>query len=450
MIIRLSVENFLSFNEKKEFNMLANNRLDRRKDLLYELDGTNRVLNLSAIYGANASGKSNFMRILLFLKHMVFKGLDNTTRELYCRTNSENQYKPTRIEMEVLVNCKVYAYGFELLLDEKVVLKEWLYEVNYEKKSQELLFGKSVKKNGEVDIELNMGDKTTSNDRMYASTFEAKSKVNKSETFLKIINDESNMFSIEFNDRFYIIRKWFEDTLKIIKPTTKYRASKIDEVYLKKISSIIQEFDIGISDISLEDVPVEEIRKIIPSEILDDIIEEAEKSDRNNEKISFTVSWNPYYYIIEIENGEVNGVRELKFRHHGKKCEFKYFEESDGTKRLFDILDMLLSTEGKVFIVDELERSLHPRLTKRFIEMFINKFSGKESQLIFTTHETFIMSLDLFRQDEIWFIEKNNEGYSSVYSLNEYKERYDKKIDKAYLEGRYGAVPVFKNLEMEG
>lgn len=451
MLIRLSAENFLSFNEKKEFNMFANNRLDRRKNDLFELDKSNNILNMTALYGANASGKSNFLQVLSFIKHMLFKGLNNTTKDLFCRTDSSNKKKVTKIEIEVLVNDRIYAYGLEVLLQEKVVVKEWLYEVDYERKTQELIFGKQINDNGEIEIKVNAGDNVSGNDMIYASTFEAKSKVNKAETFLKIINDESNMFSSVFNDRFYVIRKWFEDTLEIIKPNSKYRANKIDELHLKKISSIIQEFDTGISDLSLSEVPIEEVRKLLPSELLEDIVEDTEKADDFvEEKTSFTISFGPYYYIIDIEKGEIIRVRELKFRHHGKECEFKYFEESDGTKRLFDILDMLLSSEGKVFVVDELERSLHPRLTKRFVEMFLEKNCGKDSQLIFTTHETYIMSLELFRQDEIWFVEKNDEGYSTVYSLNEYKERYDKKIDKAYLEGRYGAVPVFQNLEMEG
>ncbi len=451
MLIRLSAQNFLSFNEKKEFNMFANNRLDRRKNDLFELDKSNNVLNITALYGANASGKSNFLQVLSFMKHMITKGLNNATKDLFCRTDASNKDKVTKIEIEVLVNGTIFAYGFEVLLREKTVVKEWLYELDYDRKTQALLFGKYINDNGEVEIELNAGNKVSSEDMIYTSTFEAKAKVNKSETFLKIINDESNMFSSAFNERFYSIRKWFEDTLEIIKPNSRYRANKINELHLKKISSIIQEFDTGISDITLSMVPIEEVKKLIPSELLEDIVDDSKKIDGEvEEKTSFTISIGPYYYIIEIEKGEISSVRELKFKHHGKECEFKYFEESDGTKRLFDILDMLLSSGGKVFVVDELERSLHPRLTKRFVEMFLEKNSGKESQLIFTTHETFIMSLELFRQDEIWFVEKSDEGYSSVYSLNEYKERYDKKIDRAYLEGRYGAVPVFQNLEMEG
>ncbi|MGB3367170.1 MAG: AAA family ATPase, partial [Acidaminobacteraceae bacterium] len=284
-------------------------------------------------------------------------------------------------------------------------------------------------------------------DMIFASTFEAKSKLNKSESFLKIINDESNMFSEAFNEKFYVIRKWIEDKLELIKPTTRYRSNKTNDTHLKKITSIIKEFDTGISDIYLSDVSLEEVKKILPDELLEDIIDDADKkAEKGDSRNSFTLNFSPYYYIIDIENGEIKSIKELKFNHHGKGCEFRYFEESDGTKRLFDILDILLSAEGKVFIVDELERSLHPRLTKRFIELFLEKNKGKESQLIFTTHETYIMSLELFRQDEVWFVEKNDDGYSSLYSLNEYKERYDKKIDKAYLEGRYGAVPVFKGL----
>ena len=445
MLIRLNVTNFLSFNEKKEFNMFANNRIDKRKNQILELDNSNRVLNLSVLYGANASGKSNFIQVLSFLKHILVSGLNNTTKELYCRTNRDNEKVPTRIEMEFVSNGKIFAYGFEAILIDKTIEKEWLYEINYEKESQNLLFGRYIEDN-EVVIELNPDTDISDTDKEFSSTFIAKAKVNRSESFLKIINDESKMFSEEFNEIYYSVRKWIEEKLEIIKPNTRYRTSKTDEEHLKKVASIIKEFDTGISDIKLVNIAEEKLRSVVPNELLEDIINDSEKY----EKMSFTLNFNKFYYVIEIDNGEIVNVKELMFRHHNKECEFKYFEESDGTKRLFDILDMLLTTESKIFVVDELERSLHPRLTKRFIELFLNKSIGMESQLIFTTHETYIMSLELFRQDEIWFVEKNNDGYSSIYSLNEYKERYDKRIDKAYLEGRYGAVPVFRNLEMEG
>ena len=124
--------------------------------------------------------------------------------------------------------------------------------------------------------------------------------------------------------------------------------------------------------------------------------------------------------------------------------DFGFEDESDGTRRLFDLLDMLLTeTEDVVFVVDELERSLHPKLTQHFLELFSDVHKDRRVQLLFTTHESSIMDQELFRRDEIWFVERSGDNNSTLYSLDRFKERYDKVLSKAYLEGRYGAIPVF-------
>ena len=132
---------------------------------------------------------------------------------------------------------------------------------------------------------------------------------------------------------------------------------------------------------------------------------------------------------------------------HGKSFfEFDFEDESDGTRRLFYLLDMLLiDSDDVVFVVDELERSLHPKLTQQFLKLFNEVHKDRRMQLIITTHESTIMDQALFRRDEIWFIERDTDNRSRVYSLDRFKERYDKVLSKAYLEGRYGAIPVFKS-----
>jgi AAA15 family ATPase/GTPase len=106
----------------------------------------------------------------------------------------------------------------------------------------------------------------------------------------------------------------------------------------------------------------------------------------------------------------------------------------------------LNKSENKVYVIDEMERSLHPKLTSRFIELFDQMHPHQKIQLIFTTHESSIMDQELFRRDEIWFIERDKNNNSNIYSLDKFKERYDKKLSKAYLESRYGAIPVFNSL----
>ena len=110
---------------------------------------------------------------------------------------------------------------------------------------------------------------------------------------------------------------------------------------------------------------------------------------------------------------------------------------------------LLTSREDTLFVVDELERSLHPKLTEHFLKLFMEAHKNSRMQLIFTTHEDSIMNQELFRRDEIWFVERNSENASVLYSLDRFKERYDKKLGKAYLEGRYGAIPVFSSFSFQ-
>ena len=123
---------------------------------------------------------------------------------------------------------------------------------------------------------------------------------------------------------------------------------------------------------------------------------------------------------------------------------FEYADESDGTKRLFDLIPLFYeSGDDCVILIDEIDRSLHTNITKRFLEMFYTLTVTEKKQMIATTHDTNLLDLDLMRQDEIWFVERQEDHSSGIYSLNKFRARFDKKIDREYLVGRYGAVPVF-------
>lgn len=123
---------------------------------------------------------------------------------------------------------------------------------------------------------------------------------------------------------------------------------------------------------------------------------------------------------------------------------FDYTDESDGTKRLFDLIPLFYENRKvSVTLIDEIDRSLHTNLTRKFLELFYRTDEKKDCQLIATTHDSNLLDLDLLRKDEIWFVERQNDHNSKVFSLNKFKERFDKKKYKEYLIGRYGAIPIF-------
>ena len=139
--------------------------------------------------------------------------------------------------------------------------------------------------------------------------------------------------------------------------------------------------------------------------------------------------------ILVIKSIHLNGI------------EFNLDEESDGTNRLFELTPAFyeLINDNRVVIIDELESSMHPILAKQLLQLYLKK-SNTNSQLIFTTHECNLLDQDLLRQDEIWFVEKRENGSSDFYPLSDFSERYDKDIKKGYLQGRYGAIPFMSNL----
>ena len=156
-------------------------------------------------------------------------------------------------------------------------------------------------------------------------------------------------------------------------------------------------------------------------------------------------------FNVYVEKNNEPIINVMKLNHEQSFYEFDFEEESEGTKRIFDLMEMILNKNDDVlYIVDELEQSLHPQLTSRFLKLFMEQHKHHQVQLLFTTHESTIMDQNIFRRDEIWFVERNNRGESSIYSLDRFKERYDKVLSKAYLEGRYGAIPVFSEFSKEG
>jgi AAA15 family ATPase/GTPase len=133
----------------------------------------------------------------------------------------------------------------------------------------------------------------------------------------------------------------------------------------------------------------------------------------------------------------------------GEEVAFELFDESDGTQKLFEFVGGWLRAldAGATLFVDELDRSLHPKLTRYLVELFNSNENRQNAQLVFTTHDTTLLDPDLLRRDQIWFVEKNKERASHVYSLLEFSPRKDERLERGYLKGRYGAIPLIGRWE---
>lgn len=246
---------------------------------------------------------------------------------------------------------------------------------------------------------------------------------------------------------------WIERKLDINypdRPISDYsymaKTEKIDEV-----CKIIKAFGTGITGFQMVDVDPEEIFRMIPNRIKEEILKDVEnkKVTVNRMKlkeIGIVMRSNKDFFILNIaSNGKVEG-KTIKFLHGEENILFNLSEESDGTVRILDLIEVLLSGANKTYVIDELDRCLHPSLTCKFVETYLQLAAERNIQLIVTTHESRLLDFDILRRDEVWFVNKRITGESDIYSLEEYNTRFDQKIDKAYLDGRYGGVPKFSTV----
>lgn len=443
MLMKLSVENFKSFNELSELTMIPSNKIRKNNEHKSSIRNVG-ILKSAVIYGANASGKSNLIEVLHYMKHCVTNEIPVESISMFCKNQEENIKKISTFEVQIMKNKRFYAYGFELLLSSKKIVSEWIYEL-FPTGEAKRLFEHIVGTEGIIDE----GVKLSKEDKLKFKTYADDLKDNDSVLFIYEMNRNKRFDNDSKLVFFKDIYEWFNSDLNILKPNMPITNFEYyyDLESLNYINQIIKTFDTGISEVNIKEISLDELSNRLPKEIFMDIISKMKNSMINNHKeVKLSMRSNFEFFNISIKEGEEPVVTTITLKHTNSFYDFRFDEESDGTRRLFDLLDILLSkNENAIYVVDELERSLHPKLTFHFIELFQKLNTKKNVQLIFTTHEPSIMDYSLFRRDEIWFVERNNSNSSKLYSLDMFKERYDKKLSKAYLEGRYGAIPIFQS-----
>lgn len=285
-------------------------------------------------------------------------------------------------------------------------------------------------------------------------------KTNTTKLYFHEINENKGDL-YETNPKIAALRNvyhWFSDQLTINHPDYPLHPVPylIDKTNLPQINTILTSLGLGISTLEIALAEIEEIRQFFRNQqetlqnILSDLANRVQTAKNNGEthpQAGIMLRTPRQFFILRMGEDTPTPIAEkLRFQHKGNDAWFDLNEESDGTRRMIELLDLMFAAEtgsSKVYIIDEIDRSLHPQLTYRLIETYLNLVDRGDMQLIVTTHESHIMDLNLLKRDEIWFVEKNPDGESKLYSLDRFTERFDKKVDKAYLEGRYGSVPVF-------
>ena len=215
-----------------------------------------------------------------------------------------------------------------------------------------------------------------------------------------------------------------------------------------RLENLLNYFDTGITAVSKKEVEFDKAFSMLPDKVIDSLKTDITKNLKENGQSAFIQHEDS---LVEIKN--VNGgllAYEVVSNHGNDTDLFEYSDESDGTQRLFDLIPLFQKLLlNSVVLIDELDRSLHTKAAQEFINYFYSLTEQNTSQLIVTTHDSNIMDLDFVRQDEIWFIERQKDHSSKLYSLNKFRARFDKKIEKDYLLGRYGAIPIFRQVALE-
>lgn len=406
MIIEFSVANFLSFKDKVTFSMLANNS-DGLNDNYIEVNNR-KVLKTSAIYGANASGKTNLFKILTIVISMLrnsnYINVNSKLPIVPFNFDKDMAKKPSEFEIRFIASGVRYVYGF--IADTTNVYEEYLY---YYPKGRETKIFDRTKIN---DYSFPQGDERRLNDIATKNTpnkFFIATATNwnyeKTEIPYRFLTEDIGTFNNLAALRDMSLREYLKDSKEL---------KDFALEFLKKADFNIKDYKV------LEtDVP-EDVLAAIPDFI----------------KIGMNIPQKPKTF---------NAV----FKHIGNDLELSYEEESMGTQIVFCFIPFIMDAlnNKKVVIVDELDKSLHPYLVEMIVGMFndpdINK-SG--AQLIFNTHDTNLLKLNILRRDQIWFTEKDDSnGISDLYPLSDFSVRKTENVEKGYMLGRYGAVPFIKN-----
>ncbi len=402
-MIEFSVGNYRSFKDVVTFSMVAapigheDKEIDRNN--VFTIPQDINLLKSAAIYGANASGKSNLVRAISFMKSFVLDSAvgrrvkDPIDTEIY-KLSKDTETEPSYFEIIFAIGTTRYRYGFEV--DRHSVKSEWLYQTLSTHESE--IF---TREENEIEV-LN-------------SFLEGKELINKTRVnalFLSVLAQFIGEMATEIIGWFY---KLF--VISDLDGEAKYASVTTHEIMFeedRRQSSInlVRTLDLGIEDIKVVMTPYEVVDGAFPE-----------------------VKTDHWRYDTECNKLSIE--------------QFDLGEESDGTQKLYRLSGLLINLleDGGVLIIDELDTRLHPLITYAIVKLFNSpKTNPKNAQLIFTTHDTNLLSSNLFRKNQIWFTEKNRYGATDLYSLAEYKIPEQSSFEQNYIAGKYGAVPFISDL----
>ena len=437
MLLRFSIENFSSFKDAVEFNSFPSSKSHSHDNHKVACNHAT-ALRMGAIYGANGAGKSNLLCSIMFLKELIGIGTLEGIRLTEYKFKFDDGCKSNPSEMAIEFFCDGSIFYYHLAFDSTRIYRE---ELLLSKKTTDTeIFTRT-----EDDVKINASFGTNV---LSVQFLDALKRLVRPDmlmlTFLgKYYPDEVKLATSAY--------KWFSDSIEIVQPNTltgvvHHMLDSMPE-FADMVNKTMPELKTGISRIDVrKEVVTENDAKDNP--VLLSIIRKAQQNPGV-----------PQIYMTSSDSDVVNIVCEdgIVFRKslvpvhmmlNGDAAEMPISCESDGTRRLIEYMPLFYSIThfGKVYLVDEIERSMHPIMIKDLIRKLSESTTAK-GQLIFTTHESSLLDQDLFRPDEVWFVQKDVEQATQLYPLSDFNIHKTANIENGYLNGRYGGIPFLSNLK---
>lgn len=411
MLLMFKVKNYTSFKEESVLDLRATSYVQHQGHCIKATDKIN-LLKTNAIYGANASGKSNFISAMFFFEQYIFsqfiskkESFDNDEDEqvkvkLEPFLLSKTKDDASEFDIIFISNGKQIQYGFECTAKE--VVNEWYFidgKKVFERQGTKVTFGTGYQKS--------LRDyKKIPAERLYLSVLEY---FLDDETKNEILGFFISFFMEEFDVYTELL---FESSVKGLADFFRSHKKLVENKrFRKKVEKYLKQIDVGIKGIDIQE---------------ETVLNSKTGKEKTNQIIK-TI------HDVYDDNGNIIGEEYFDLK-----------QESTGTLRFFAYIQNIIELieRGGVFIIDELSARLHPKLTKLIVDIFQSEVNDK-AQLIFTTHDISLLNNNQFRRDEVVFVDKNERGESKIVTLSDLKVRDDATFSKDYMSGKYGAVPIF-------
>lgn len=447
MLIEFSCANFKCFADEARLQLTPSPLAQHPNHVVAVTDKLS-ALRTVGIYGANASGKTKLVEAIKFAQRLVVSPPRSGAALPYhpFALSRKSAGLGSRFEFIFSFREEIYVYGF--VANANHIQEEWLF---VRMKSQEKKCFERITTNNKVSVEIGPGlaRKGTSDFRRYTDLVKA---TGGNQLFLNRLDDFQS-------ERPHAVVSWFTHALTVIDASSNYaplelRAHK-EQDFITFLGKYLKSSYTGIDSIATKAEEFD-VAKQLPG-FPADKFEELVAPLRSDPQKSLVIQQGEDLLKVSAVDGKVLAIR-LQAVHKGadgKSVHLGFEDESAGTQRLVNLLPALydLQYSERTYVVDELDRKLHPLLTRNLIRTFLESQACRKGQLIFTTHETNLLDQEILRRDEIWFVEKDNKkGSSALYPLSDFDVRHDLRVEKGYLNGRFGGIPFFSagNLFEEG